>query len=177
MSEGIRGGRPSMRGSSRLRPRPGQVPAAAPQGGTTLYHHLPPDKSPVGKKRVLFVCIGNSCRSQMAEGFARKYGNDCLAVQSAGLSPAAIVQDETHRTMLARGVVLAGQFPKGIELLAREPFDLIVNMSGHPLPKMNGRVETWPVKDPIGLSEEVYATVADQIEQRVMRLIVELRPA
>lgn len=166
-----------MRGSSRLRPRAGDAatPAVVPTGGTQLYHHLPTAQSVVGKKRVLFVCIGNSCRSQMAEGFARKFGADCMAVQSAGLSPASIVQDDTHRTMLKRGVVLAGQFPKGIELMAREPFDLIVNMSGHVLPRMNGRVVDWAVKDPIGMAEEVYETVADQIEQRVMRLILEMR--
>lgn len=176
MSEGIRGGRPSMRGSSRLRPRAGQSGTATPAGGTMLYHHLPPAKPTAGKKRVLFVCIGNSCRSQMAEGFARKYGADCIAAVSAGLSPASIVQDQTHRTMLARGVALQGQFPKGIETMLREPFDLIVNISGHALPKMQGPVVDWPVKDPIGLSEEVYEAVADQIEQRIMRLILELRP-
>jgi arsenate reductase (thioredoxin) len=165
-----------MRGSSRLRPRTGQTPApAVPASGTTVYHNLPKAAPVVGKKRVLFVCIGNSCRSQMAEGFAKKYGADCIAVQSAGLSPASIVQEETHATMLARGVVLQGQFPKGIELLAREPFDLIVNMSGHPLPRMNGPQETWTVKDPIGLSDEVYEAVAEQIEQRVMKLVLEMR--
>jgi arsenate reductase len=167
-----------MRGSSRLRPRAGQTPIVGQTaGGTQLYHNLPQAKSIAGKKRVLFVCIGNSCRSQMAEGFAKKFGSDCMAVQSAGLNPAAIVQDETHRTMAGRGVLLQGQFPKGIELLAREPFDVIVNMSGHPLPKMNGRVVDWRVKDPIGLSVEVYEAVADQIEQRVMQLILEMRPA
>lgn len=142
-----------------------------------LYHHLPPPKPVAGKKRVLFVCIGNSCRSQMAEGFARKYGADCIAAQSAGLSPASIVQDDTHRTMLARGVVLEGQFPKGVELVARDPFDLIVNMSGHALPRMSGPIVEWKVRDPIGLSEEVYEAVADQIEQHVMRLILEMRTA
>jgi len=172
---GIRGGRPSMRGSSRLRPRTGEGTPVVPSGGTQIYHNLPKSQPVVGKKRVLFVCIGNSCRSQMAEGFAKKFGNDCIAAQSAGLSPASIVQDDTHRTMLKRGVALTGQFPKGIELLTREPFDLIVNMSGHPLPRMNGRVVDWSVKDPIGMSEEFYETVADQIEQRVMRLIVEMR--
>lgn len=176
MSEGIRGGRPSMLGGSR-KARPGQAPVPGPQAGTTLYHHLPAAKSSDGKKRVLFVCIGNSCRSQMAEGFARKLGGEAFAIQSAGLSPAAIVQEETHRTMNARGIELQGQFPKGIELLTREPFDVIINMSGHPLPRMVGRVEDWPVKDPIGLSEEVYETVADQIEQRVMRLLLDLRTA
>ena len=161
-----------MRGSSRLRPRTG-APAVAPPA--PVYHTLPKASPVVGKKKVLFVCIGNSCRSQMAEGFAKKYGHDCLAVQSAGLSPAAIVQDQTHQTMLARGVTLQGQFPKGIELLTREPFDLIVNMSGHPLPRMNGPVEVWTVKDPIGLPEEVYEAVAVEIEQLVMRLVARLR--
>jgi arsenate reductase len=174
MSEGIRAGRPSMRGSSRLRPRAGEAPLPA-TGGTTLFHHLPKPKQAAGKKRVLFVCIGNSCRSQMAEGFAKKFGAEWIAAQSAGLSPASIVQTETHQTMLARGVVLDGQFPKGIELYTREPFDLIVNMSGHPLPRMQGPVVDWPVRDPIGLSDEVYETVAEQIEQRVMRLIAEMR--
>ena len=177
MSEGIRGGRPSMRGGSRLRARPGQsAPGAAPTG-TMLYHHLPAPKPTTDKKRVLFVCIGNSCRSQMAEGFARKYGHDCIMAHSAGLSPAGIVQDQTHSTMLARGVALEGQFPKGVELVARDPFDLIVNMSGHPLPKMSGPIVEWRVRDPIGLSEEVYEAVADQIEQHVMRLILEMRAA
>ncbi len=167
-----------MRGSSRLRARPGATAVpGAPPSGTMLYHHLPPSKPVAGKKRVLFVCIGNSCRSQMAEGFARKYGNDCIAAQSAGLSPASIVQDDTHRTMLARGVVLEGQFPKGVELLARDPFDLIVNMSGFALPKMSGPIVEWKVRDPIGLSEEVYEAVADQIERHVMRLILEMRTA
>jgi len=164
-----------MRGSSRLRPRPGQTPAALV--GNVLYHNLPKPLQPVvGKKRVLFVCIGNSCRSQMAEGFARRYGADCIDAHSAGLSPATIVQDDTHHIMRERGVVLEGQYPKGIELLVREPFDVIVNMSGHPLPRMTGPVVVWPVRDPIGQSEEVYRAVAEQIEQRVMRLILELRP-
>lgn len=166
-----------MRGSSRLRSRPGQAAPGTPSSGSVVYHHLPPAKPVAGKRRVLFVCIGNSCRSQMAEGFARKYGSDCIAAQSAGLSPASIVQDDTHRTMLARGVVLEGQFPKGVELLARDPFDLIVNMSGYALPKMNGPIVEWKVRDPIGLSEEVYEAVADQIEQQVMRLILEMRSA
>jgi arsenate reductase len=172
-----------MRGSSRLRPRTGQTPSPVPigpaaPGGNTVYHNLPKSQPVAGKKRVLFVCIGNSCRSQMAEGFARRYGSDCIAVQSAGLSPASIVQDQTHTTMRERGILLEGQFPKGIELLAGEQFDVIVNMSGHPLPKkMSGRIEDWPVRDPIGLSEQVYRTVADQIEQRVMRLILEMRTA
>jgi arsenate reductase (thioredoxin) len=128
------------------------------------------------RKRVLFVCIGNSCRSQMAEGFARAYGADILLAQSAGLSPAAIVQPLTQQTMADRNIRIDGQFPKGIEILVREQFDVIVNMSGERLPfGPDAPVRDWPVRDPIGLSEQVYTAVAEQIEALVMRLILELR--
>ena len=130
------------------------------------------------KKRVLFVCIGNSCRSQMAEGFARAYGDDVMIAASAGISPAAIVQPLTAQVMAARNVRLEGQFPKGMEILARDQFDLIVNMSGQKLPVAPGaKIREWPVKDPIGQLESVYKAVAEQIEGLVMRLILELRPS
>jgi arsenate reductase len=51
-----------------------------------------PKKAAPSKKRVLFVCLGNSCRSQMAEAFARAYGSDVLEARSAGVSPSTIIQ-------------------------------------------------------------------------------------
>ena len=128
------------------------------------------------KKRVLFVCIGNSCRSQMAEGFARAYGDDILTAASAGISPASIVQPLTKQVLAARNVRIDDQFPKGLEILTHEPFDVIINMSGQKLPLAPGVVvRDWPVRDPIGLSEPIYKAVAEQIEGLVMRLILELR--
>ena len=128
------------------------------------------------KKRVLFVCIGNSCRSQMAEGFARAYGDDILIAQSAGLSPASIVQPLTKQVLAERNIRIDDQFPKGIEILVREQFDVIINMSGAKLPVVPGaQMRDWPVRDPIGQTEAVYKTVAEQIEALVMRLILELR--
>jgi protein-tyrosine-phosphatase len=112
----------------------------------------------------------------MAEGFAKFLGQDCREVFSAGTNPAPIVQDETHETMRKRGIVLQGQFPKGIELWSRQPFDIVVNMSGHLLPRMNAvRVIEWRVRDPIGRPEAVYEAVADQIEALVTGLVAELR--
>src|SRR3954464_13235438 len=113
---GIRGGRPLMRGSSRFRPRapiPGVTPekTATPTTGparTGISTQMTPHAV---KRRILFVCIGNSCRSQMAEGFARAYGSDVLDIQSAGLSPASIVQPLTAQTMMERNIRLDGQFP------------------------------------------------------------------
>jgi arsenate reductase len=165
MSGGFRGGRPRMGGPRRrdaasVRPQP-EGPSAAIQRT---------------RKRVLFVCIGNSCRSQMAEGFARAYGGDILVAASAGLSPAAIVQPLTRQVLAERNIRIDDQFPKGMETSMREQFDLIINMSGQKLPLAPGaKIRDWAVRDPIGQEEPVYKAVAEQIEGLVMRLILELR--
>lgn len=149
-------------------PRRIDTPAARPAGASAVI--------PRAKKRVLFVCIGNSCRSQMAEGFARAYGADVLEAASAGISPAAIVQPLTRQVLAARNVNIDMQFPKGMEILAREQFDLVVNMSGQKLPLAPGaNVREWPVRDPIAQPQAVYEAVAGEIEGLVMRLILELR--
>lgn len=151
-------------------PRRTDAPTPRPQA--------PEPSAPIGrtKKRILFICIGNSCRSQMAEGFARTYGGDILVAASAGLSPAAIVQPLTKQVLAERNVRIDHQFPKGMEILTHEHFDLIVNMSGQKLPVAPGtRVRDWVVRDPIGQTEPIYKAVAGQIEGLVMRLILELR--
>jgi arsenate reductase len=128
------------------------------------------------KKRVLFVCIGNSCRSPMAEGFARAYGSDCLQAASAGLAPASIVQPLTRKVMRAKNISLDEQVPMDILLVDLKRVDLIVNLSGGELgfPAPCPVVE-WKVRDPIGASDSVYEQVRDDIEARVMRLVLELR--
>ena len=129
-----------------------------------------------GKRRVLFVCIGNSCRSQMAEGFARKYGSDVMEAFSAGVAPASIVQPLTQEVMEQKNIGLDGQHPKHYSMFDLSTFDLIVNMSGSRLPgRTSGEVREWKVVDPIGRSEDVYLSVRDDIEASVMRLILELR--
>jgi len=62
------------------------------------------------RKRVLFVCLGNSCRSQMAEAFARAYGSDVLIAASAGLTPASGVAADTSRAMAEKGLGSARPF-------------------------------------------------------------------
>src|SRR5579872_5136438 len=112
----------------------------------------------------------------MAAGFARAYGSDVLTADSAGLAPAMIVASLTRKVMLEKNIDLGEDFPKTLDMVKLDGVDLIVNMSGYPLPmKTDVRVEDWNVRDPIGESEDVYREVRDQIEQRVMRLILELR--
>jgi arsenate reductase len=129
-------------------------------------------------KRVLFVCVGNSCRSQMAEGFARAYGSDVMAPASAGIAPALGVARDTRRVMAEKNVDLEDHFPKSLQQLRHIPFDLVVNMSGMELPgEVNSALRDWKVKDPIGQSYEVHREVRDQIETLVMELILEFRRA
>ena len=159
---GIRGGRPRLLGPRKI------DPAAASQA---------PKKAAPSKKRVLFVCIGNSCRSQMAEAFARAYGSDVIEARSAGISPSTIIQPLTKQVLAERNLKVDDQFPKGMEISRDEPFDVVVNMSGFPVAVPGARIVAWPVRDPIGEEDTVYRTVAGQIEELVMRLILELRSA
>ena len=129
-----------------------------------------------GPRRVLFVCIGNSCRSQMAEAFARAYGSDVLVPSSAGVYPASRIAPDTLRAMAEKNLRLDGQFPKSIEQVDRPGFDLIVDMSGGGLEAETGEpVRHWDVPDPIVLDYEDHCKVRDQIEKLVMDLILELR--
>ena len=132
------------------------------------------------RSRVLFVCIGNSCRSQMAEAFARARGSDVLIPASAGLAPAWGIAPDTIRAMLEKKIMLRDQFPKSVRNLARIRFDLIVNMSQRPLPPPEdslqpARMVEWDVPDPIGMTYREHCQVRDEIERRVAELIEELR--
>ena len=127
------------------------------------------------KTNVLFLCIGNSCRSPMAEGFANKYGSDVLWAQSAGLGPAVSVDVLTIKVMAEKNIDLSGSFPKGVNEIDLDQFDLVINMSGSKLPSARIAVEDWKVRDPVGQSEELFREIANIIEQLVMRLILELR--
>ena len=127
-------------------------------------------------KRVLFVCLGNSCRSQMAEAFARAYGSDVMIPASAGLTPAHDVAPDTLRAMSAKGLDLRDHFPKSLRKLERAKFDVVVNMSGFDLPRNVGPdVREWDVPDPVFLEYEEHCEVRDAIERLVMNLIIELR--
>jgi arsenate reductase len=128
------------------------------------------------RKRVLFVCIGNSCRSQMAEGFARTYGADVVIPASAGLAPAAGIAPDTKRAMLERNIDVRDHFPKTIRQLGRARFDLAINMSDEELPpNAAASILEWDIPDPIRFSYEQHCEIRDEIERKVMGLILELR--
>jgi protein-tyrosine-phosphatase len=126
--------------------------------------------------RVLFVCIGNAFRSQMAEGFARTLGGGLLVADSAGLSPMQTLPEVTARVMQEKGIDVSGQFPKPVSSLDVKGYDLVINMTGlsiSSLPPTSTR--NWIVPDPVGARDDVVREVRDEIESLVMGLILELR--
>jgi arsenate reductase (thioredoxin) len=128
------------------------------------------------KKKVLFVCIGNICRSPMAEAMARKYGSDVLEPSSAGLAPAMMNTPFTRSVLTEKNVDLGDHLPRRFRDTDPKNFDLIVNMSGSPLPRNLGvPVEEWNVDDPMGRSEDDFRKTRETIEMLVMRLVLRAR--
>jgi arsenate reductase len=128
------------------------------------------------KKRVLFVCVGNAFRSQMAEAFARAYGADAVEPESAGIAPVLAVPEATRAVMREKGIELDSHFPKALVHMDLKTFDMVVNMSGLPLHAPPGvEMVTWNVPDPVGESDKVLRMVRDEIEQLVTGLLIRLR--
>jgi arsenate reductase (thioredoxin) len=130
-------------------------------------------------RRVLFVCIGNSCRSQMAEALARSLAADVIEPSSAGLSPLGIIAAPTRQVLLERGVSIDGQHSKGFSETSLTSADLIINMTGIPGPALFGtlhaNVVDWEIDDPYGEEIAVYQQVCDEIEEKIRELAQTLR--
>jgi protein-tyrosine-phosphatase len=131
-------------------------------------------KAPV---KVLFVCVGNCVRSQMAEAIARHSCADIILAESAGVSPLGFIDTTTQRVLREQGVPFAGQFSKGLHSHKLRKPDVVINMSGIPgkslFPEHN--VEDWPVRDPFGEDIAVHRTIFNDIEARVTLLAARLR--
>ena len=114
----------------------------------------------------------------MAEALARSYGSDVMIASSAGLTPASFTVPETRSVLMERNIALGDHLPRRLSDVDLSEIDVVVNMSGRKLPEVSNpqvRVENWPVTDPIGLSSDVFRTVRDDIEMRVMNLILRMR--
>lgn len=129
-------------------------------------------------KAVLFVCVGNACRSQMAEGFARAHGPKELVVYSAGSRPAGFVASEAVVGMREKGIDISRQFSKGLSALLMIEFDAVVTMGcsedACPMIRAKKRID-WKIPDPIGLGIDYFRRVRDDLEQKVKDLLRSLR--
>jgi arsenate reductase len=132
------------------------------------------------KLRVMFVCIGNSCRSPMAESIAIRDAADLFESSSAGLSPLGVVQKLTLETLQRNGYPIDALQSKAIRKEEWADADLIINMSGYSkqrtFPHTDWqKVEDWEVEDPYGSSPEDYQRVFEDIRTRIESLTARLR--
>jgi arsenate reductase (thioredoxin) len=129
------------------------------------------------ERRVIFVCVENSNRSQMAEAFARTHGGDRVEAFSAGSRPAGRINPKAVEAMREVGYDLTAHAPKGLEEFNGKPFDAAVTMGCGdecPLVITNRRVD-WQIPDPKHLPPEEFRKVRDLIERKVIELLADLQ--
>ena len=131
------------------------------------------------KPSVLFVCVHNAGRSQMAAGWLRHLAGDTVEVRSAGSAPAESINPAAVEAMREVGIDITAQKPKILEYDTVEASDVIVTMGcGDACPYFPGkRYEDWKLEDPAGKGVESVRPIRDEIRSRVEALLADLVPA
>jgi len=133
----------------------------------------------MSKPTVLFVCIHNAGRSQMAAGYLRHLAGDRIEVLSAGSVPAESINPMAVLAMAEEGIDIAAEQPKVLTTDAVRESDVVITMGcGDTCPFYPGkRYEDWILDDPAGQSIDAVRPIRDEIRQRVEALVAELVPA
>ena len=128
------------------------------------------------RAKVLFVCLGNSCRSPMAEAIARQE----IEASSAGLAPLGFVAELTTQTLRKNGYAVDGLASKPITTAAWDSADIVINMSGRPSAgafrnfRGHAKAEDWEIEDPYGDATK-YQSTYEAVRRRVADLILRIR--
>ena len=133
----------------------------------------------MSKPSVLFVCVHNAGRSQMAAGWLRHLAGDAIEVRSAGSEPKDQINPVAVEAMREVGIDITGAVPQRLEFETAKSSDVIVTMGcGDACPVFPGkRYEDWELTDPAGQPLEVVRRVRDDIRGRVEKLVGELQTA
>lgn len=126
------------------------------------------------KKKMLFVCIENSNRSQMSQAFAKIHGGDSVEAYSAGSKPSGVINPKAIAAMSELGYDLSVHTSKSLEEVKQyAPFDVVVTMGcGDACPWMPAKkFVDWEIPDPRNMNEEDFRKVRDMIEEKVKSLI------
>ena len=125
---------------------------------------------------VLFVCVHNAGRSQMAAGLLRKLAGESVSVRSAGSEPADHLNPRVVEAMKEIGVDISAELPKPMTGNMVKAADVVITMGcGDACPIYPGkRYEDWELEDPAGKDLETVRRIRDDIEARVRRLVAEL---
>ncbi|MEV1128527.1 arsenate reductase ArsC [Agromyces sp. NPDC049794] len=131
------------------------------------------------KPTVLFVCVHNAGRSQMAAGYLHELAGDRVEVLSAGSEPKDQINPVAIEAMAEEGIDIAGNTPKILTVEAVKESDVVITMGcGDACPIFPGkRYEDWELEDPAGKDLETVRRVRDDIRGRVESLIAEIAPA
>ena len=127
-------------------------------------------------KKVLFVCVENSCRSQIAEAFARLYGKGTIEPYSAGSKPSGQVNPKAIASMRENGYDLSRHRSKSLSEIPAVEYDVAVTMGcGDACPNVRAKQrEDWNIPDPKALPPEEFRKVRELIEQKVKALLAKL---
>ena len=128
------------------------------------------------KKTIMFVCVHNAGRSQMAAGFMRELGGDRVEVLSAGSAPKDSINSVAVEAMAEIGIDIANQKPKVLTPEAVQQSDVVITMGcGDACPYYPGkRYEDWVLEDPAGQGFEPVRAIRDEIKTRVEELLTEI---
>ena len=131
--------------------------------------------------KVLFVCVGNACRSQMAEAVAKHLGQGRIRAWSAGSHPAGWIAPGTQEVLQEKGIPLDGHWSKGLADVPVSQMDIVVEMGydvSCPVPAgFKGRVVQWSIPDPFSHPLDFFRDVRDLIEGEVKALLESLGPS
>ena len=133
----------------------------------------------IKKPSVLFVCVHNAGRSQMAAAFLSHLSQGAIEVRSAGTQPGDEINPVVIEAMKEKGIDLLGQSPKVLTTQAVQDSDVVITMGcGDACPYFPGkRYVDWTLDDPAGASLEAIRPIRDEIESLVRALIQEIAPA
>ncbi len=128
---------------------------------------------------VLFVCVHNAGRSQMAAGWLRHLAGDAVEVRSAGSLPAEKINRAAVEAMAEIGIDITGQRPKVLTTEAVQASDVVITMGcGDACPIFpSKRYLDWNLEDPAGKGVEAVRPIRDEIESRIRGLITEMVPS
>ncbi|MEJ2760038.1 MAG: arsenate reductase ArsC [Gammaproteobacteria bacterium] len=128
-------------------------------------------------KNILFVCIENACRSQMAEAFANMHGHEVLKACSAGSQPSGAVSDKAVRAMREIGYDLSTHTSKSVDEIPDMEYDIVITMGcGDACPSVRAKQRReWSIPDPRDMDMEEFNAVRDEIERQVLFLVAELK--
>ena len=128
------------------------------------------------KKTIMFVCVHNAGRSQMAAGFMRELGGENVEVLSAGSAPKDSINPVAVEAMAELGIDISEQKPKVLTPEAVQQSDVVITMGcGDACPYYPGkRYEDWVLEDPAGQGLEPVRVIRDQIKARVEQLLAEI---